>query len=265
MNITLETLAAIFRVGGHLVRLDGEIKREEVAPITDFFNTFEGMDEETMQAIVDHANNEMTDGRALDLITAMEPEDKQQIADLFAKIVCADGVVTDEEKEIYQKICSICGLPAPGDSSSAEEQQEEETVIIPAFLLVKSNGHTSIKQSENEDWNSLSKDIASWIDADRVEVVRFTKPLNALTEKLNLNGRHLVFLVDRNFLMRSDLGDNMPGTILYGSGYEILGDIVFALETDDDYQIEGIFTQSLLVEVGTEINNAVGDLLIMDK
>ena len=124
MNVTLETLAAIFRVGGHLVRLDGEIKREEVAPITDFFNTFEGMDEETMQAIVDHANNEMTDGRALDLITAMEPEDKQQIADLFAKIVCADGVVTDEEKEIYQKICSICGLPAPGDSSSAEEHQE---------------------------------------------------------------------------------------------------------------------------------------------
>lgn len=263
MNVTLETLSAVFRIAKHLANLDGELKQEEVKPVHEFFQTFDGMNDDLLRKIVGYANSEMTDERALQLITEMEEEDKQQIADLFATIVAADDVITDTEREIYRKLSSICGLPLPEIGSPLDEPDEEDE-IIPAFMVIKSNGHTRVEQSNNEDWSALGDELASWIGADRVEIVRFTQPLNALTEKLSLNERHLVFMVDRNGAAKEDIGDNMPGTILYGSGYEIMGDIIIAIETDKGYEIEGIMSRSLLGEVMDAVDEAVDHLLIFD-
>ena len=142
-----------------------------------------------------------------------------------------------------------------------DEAPAGEPEVIPAFILVKYNGLTSLRQSEKLRWADLRTDIASWLEADRVEIVRYTQCLNDLTRQLNLNGRHLVLLVDRNGSLCEESGDNMPATILYGGGYPLYGHALIGLETDDDYTIEGIRTQSLINEVFAAVDQAVGGLL----
>ena len=92
-------------------------------------------------------------------------------------------------------------------------------------------------------------------------MVRFTPALNAISEQLRLNGRHLVFMVARNGYGDKTVGDNMTATLLYGGGYPIYGNIVFALETDKGYEIEGFRTKSLLNETFETVNRAVDGLL----
>ena len=126
--------------------------------------------------------------------------------------------------------------------------------------MVNFDGTTVLQQSENEDWDTLGKELSEWIGANgRVEVVRYTSALNALSEQLQLNKRHLVFMVARNGYV-DEVGDNMPATLLYGGG-PIYGNVVFALETDKGYEIEGITSKSLLTEVFEAVNNAVDGLL----
>ena len=57
------------------------------------------------------------------------------------------------------------------------------------------------------------------------------------------------------------VGDNMPATILYGAGVPLYGNIVFALETDEDYEIEGFRTLGLFNEAMRAINEAVDGLI----
>ena len=68
-------------------------------------------------------------------------------------------------------------------------------------------------------------------------------------------------MVARNGYGDKTVGDNMTATILYGGGYPIYGNIVFALETDKGYEIEGFCTKSLLSETFEAINEAVDGLL----
>lgn len=137
--------------------------------------------------------------------------------------------------------------------------EEVKDAIVPAFLVVGYNGVGSMQQSENEDWSTLGAELASWIHARRVEVVRFTPALNALSEKLDLFGRHLVFMIARG-QADANVGDNAPASILYGDG-PLYGDIVFALETDEDYEIEGFRTFSLFTRAMQVINEAVDGLI----
>ena len=83
---------------------------------------------------------------------------------------------------------------------------------------------------------------------------------NDISEQLHLRGRHLVFMVARNGYVNA-VGDNMPATLLYGGGYPIMGNIVFALETDKGYEIEGITSRNLIAEILGAIDTAVGGLL----
>ena len=265
MNATAETLAAVYRVAKHLIFADDTPKDEEIQPLYDFFQTFPAVDQELLNKII-AAGEEMDDTRALILIKGLDDDGKQQMANLFAKIICADNELTDKEKELFFKVKDLCELPDPVDESSeeepaGEEPAEEEEEIIPAFMVANFYGIVSIHQSEHEDWNTLGDELASWIGCDRVEVVRFTPALNALTEKLRLNERHLVFMVARNGYGDKTVGDNMTATLLYGGGYPIYGNIVFALETDQGYEIEGFRTKSLLNETFEKVNNAVDGLL----
>lgn len=270
MKVTLETLAAIYRLAYHLTNADGQLKDEEIQTMVNFFATF-GLDQETFKQMVEHGDNNMGDREAISLVAQLDAESKQKVANLFAKIVCSDQELTEDEKSMYFQISDYCGLPDPQTEDEDEsnrapeppappaEEPEEDDEIVPAYLVASYRGIASVRQCEHEEWSQLGPEVASWINARTVEVVRFTPRLNDLSKKLNLNERHLVFMLPRS--SDATLGDNMTGTILYGTGYEIMGDIVFALETDKGYEIEGFRTKSLLNEVFQIVNEAVGGLL----
>ena len=275
MTVTFETLAAIYRLAYHLSNVDGKVQQDEIETMVDFYQKF-NIDMDTFKKIVNYGE-QMGDREALSLVAEMDDEGKQVVSNLFAKVVCSDQELTEEEKSMYFQITDFCGLPDPQDEDEEDEdedlddapeppaaptQEDEDDAIVPAFIVASYRGIASVRQTENEDWSALGPEIASWIHADSVDFVHFSAKLNEISKRLRLNGRHLIFMVPK----RSDatLGDNMTGTILYGTGYEIMGDIVFALETDKGYEVEGIRSKSLLNEVFNEVNAAVGGLLSVE-
>jgi len=261
MTVNLDNLAAIFNLAKELSTSDGEVKEEELRILWDFFQTFGEMNSSVLGFIMS-TGDKMSFEEACSNIAGLDDGAKQQISNLFAKIVCADGDLTEDERDLYCQIGELCGLPGPETAGETEEAPED--AIIPAFILVNYYGIATIKQSEHEDWNTLGDEIASWMGCDRVEVVRYTPALNAISEKLNLNARHIVFMVARNGYGDKTVGDNMPGTLLYGGGYPIYGNIVIALETDNGYEIEGFITQHILNMAFEEVNKAVDGLIRME-
>ncbi len=277
MTVTFETLSAIYRIAKYFIYADGDMTDEEVKPLFDFFQTFPDIDKEKLDFIM-KSGDEMADSRAVELISGLDADGKQQMSNLFAKIICTDGQLTDDEKRLFFRVRDLCDLPDPESEDSEDEEEsgqapapaaapaaEEDDTIMPAFIVVTYQGFCTFEQSPNRDWGTLGGELADWIGADGVEVVRYTPALNALSEKLRLNQRHLVFMVARNGYGDKTVGDNMPATILYGRGYPLYGNIVFALETDQGYEIEGIVTKKLLVETATAINEAVDGLLRMKE
>lgn len=261
MTVDLDNLAAIYHLAKGLTAADGEVKDEEIKPLWEFFQTFGEMSSGVMHFIISNGDK-MSFEQACTNIAGLDEGAKQQISNLFAKIVCADGDLTEDERDLYCQIGELCGLPGPETAEETEEAPED--AIIPAFILVNYYGIATIKQSEHEDWNTLGDEIASWMGCDRVEVVRYTPALNAISEKLNLNARHIVFMVARNGYGDKTVGDNMPATLLYGGGYPLVGNIVIALETDNGYEIEGFITQHILDMAFEEVNKAVDGLIRME-
>lgn len=267
MNATGETLAAIYKIANVFIYVDGDMSREEVEPLFEFFETFPSVDDKMLDLIIEAADK-MEVRRAIELINNLDADGKQQMSDLFASIICKDGVLTEDEKKLFSYVQDVCGLPDPSfvkkeeEPSKPEPEQDEDDQIVPAFIIANFHGIASVRQSQNEDWNTLSGELSSWIGTDGgVQIVRFTPALNRLSEKLRLNERHLVFMVARNGYGNKTVGDNMTATILYGGGYPIYGNIAFALETDKGYEIEGFCTKSLLNETFAAINEAVDGLL----
>lgn len=261
MTVNLDNLAAIFNLAKELSTSDGEIKEEELSILWDFFQTFGEMNSSVLGFIMS-TGDKMSFEEACSNIEGLDDGAKQQISNLFAKIVCADGELTEDEEDLYSEIVERCGLPGPKTAEETEEAPED--AIIPAFILVNYYGIATIKQSEHEDWNTLGDEIASWMGCDRVEVVRYTPALNAVSNNLGLKGQHIVFMVARNGYGDKTVGDNMPGTLLYGGGYPIYGNIVIALETDNGYEIEGFITQHILDMAFEEVNKAVDGLIRME-
>ena len=261
MTVDLDNLAAIYHLAKKLIATDGEVKEEELRILWDFFHTFGEMNSSVLGFIMS-TGNKMSFEEACSNIAGLDEGAKQQISNLFAKIVCADGDLTEDERDLYCQIGELCGLPGPETAEETEEKEEApEDAIIPAFILVNYYGIATIKQSEHKDWNTLGDEIASWMGCDRVEVVRYTPALNAVSNNLGLKGQHIVFMVARNGYGDKTVGDNMPGTLLYGGGYPIYGNIVSALETDNGYKIKGFPTQRLFNNAFAAVNEAVDGLI----
>ena len=258
MTVTIRTLAAIWRISKYLMHADGSVTDDEIKPVYDFFKTFGEMNDEILIQIMREAED-LSNEETIRLVGALDEAAKQQISDLFASIVLADGEVHEKERELYQTINEACGLPDP---QSDEEEATDDDAIEPAFFIVKDNGHVELRQSENEDWNTLGAELASWVGARRVEVVRFTEPLNAITEKLGLVNHHLIFMIGVGG--NRDAGDNAPATILYGGGNPFYGDIIIALESNNEYEIEGFRFKNLATHAIHFVNLAVDELLIYD-
>ena len=260
MKVTIELLAAIYKIGSCIVTADGQIKREAVSPLTDFYYSINGFNDDAMQMVVDCANNQMSIEQAVELVANMDVDAKQKVVNVYADIVRADGDITENEITMFNGAIKLCGLPQP----TTPLVDDPDDVIAPTFIIAQTNGFARPFQSEAEDWQQLDADLGEQIGAERLEVVRYTAPLNELSKRVGLVGCHLVFLVDRNGYAKEDIGDNMTGTILYGSGAEIRGDIIFALETDKGYELKGVESMVLLDNIYYAVNDAVGNLLRLE-
>lgn len=260
LNLSYEDLASVICLSLHLANADGDIADVEseaiVKAILDQYN-FSGQEELLKQYLQDGMRMDVK--TALEHIAAFGPEEKQYTSNFFVKTICADNEITDREKDLYFQIMDICGLPDHNLGDPEEQTEEAEEEIIPAYIVASFRGVASLRQSANTEWSLLGREIEAWMGCDGVEVVRYTQALNYLSEQLRLNGRHLVFFVGKR--QNNEVGDNMTATILYGGGYELFGNIVFALETDRGYEIEGFRTKKLLNEAFAAINAAVDGLL----
>ena len=262
MKVTIETLAAIYNVGMAIVMADGELKPEYVAPLEKFYGGINGFTNEAMMKVVDCANNNknLTMERSVELVKSLDVDVKKRLVNIYADIVRADEQISEKKMVMFNGVRNLCGLPAP----ATPLVDNSDDVIAPTFIAAKTNGLAYPFQSAAESWQELDADIAEHIGAERTEIVRFTAPLNTLSKQLGLVDCHLVFLVDREGYKKDGLGDNMTGTLLYGSGHEILGNIVFALESDNGYKLMGFTSAALIENAYIEINATVGNLLRLE-
>ena len=262
MKVTIETLAAIYNVGMAIVMADGELKPEYVAPLEKFYGGINGFTNEAMMKVVDCANNNknLTMERSVELVKSLDVDVKKRLVNIYADIVRADEQISDKKMVMFNGVRNLCGLPAP----ATPLVDNSDDVIAPTFIAAKTNGLAYPFQSAAESWQELDADIAEHIGAERTEIVRFTAPLNTLSKQLGLVDCLLVFLVDREGYKKDGLGDNMTGTLLYGSGHEILGNIVFALESDNGYKLMGFTSAALIENAYIEINATVGNLLRLE-
>lgn len=262
MRVTIETLAAIFNLASAIANAHALATAEKSKPVSNFLYGIKGFDDNAMRTVIDCANNNpnLTPERCIEIVSALDADAKQKVVDVLAEIVRAGGEIIAEEMQMYVGIVDLCKLPQP---TVPFEQDESDVLDEPAFLIARTNGLVQPYLTAADD-DELDAELAMQIKAERTEVVRYTAPLNALSKQIGLSGCHLVFLVDRNGYAKEDIGDNMTGTILYGSGQPILGDIVFALETDSGYHIKGVDSVKLLTYIYNSINNAVGDLLRLE-
>ena len=262
MRVTIETLAAIFNLGSAIANAHALATAEKSKPVSNFLYGIKGFDDNAMRTVIDCANNNhnLTPERCIELVSALDADAKQKVVDVLAEIVRAGGEIVPEEMQMYVGIVDLCKLPQP---TVPFEQDVVDALYEPAYLIARTNGLV-VPYMTASVGAQLDAELAEKIKAERTEVVRYTAALNALTKQIGLSGCHLVFLVDRNGYAKEDIGDNMTGTILYGSGQPILGDIVFALETDSGYNIKGVDSVKLLTDIYNSINNAVGDLLRLE-
>ena len=262
MKVTIETLAAIYNVAMAIAWADGDLKPESVVPLEKFYGGINGFTNEAMQKVLDCVkNNEnLTMERSVELVKSLDVDVKLKLVNIYADIVRADEQISDKKMVLFNGVRNLCGLPAP----ATPLVDNPDDVIAPTFIAAKTNGLAYPFQSKAESWQELDADIAEHIGAERTEIVRFTAPLNTLSKQLGLVDCHLVFLVDREGYKKDGLGDNMTGTLLYGSGHEILGNIVFALESDSGYKLMGFTSAALIENAYIEINAAVGNLLRLE-
>ena len=266
MQTTIDTLAAICKLAIAFCTTDGEGSDLETDTIYDFLSGFEGVTPEIAGQVIRQAS-EMEAREAFVRTICLAEEDKERVSNFFADIICADAQLTPEEEEYYHKVCITCGLPdileeriIRDESPEAAPAEVEDTEIYPSFVVIDFRGNATYRWVEQEDWDTLHDEMCTWIQANQIEVVRYTKPLNALSKQLELVGKHLVFLTSRNGFTVT-VGDNMTATLLYGGDYELFGNIIIALETDDGYEIEGFKMQSHLDKAFLAVDEAVGGLL----
>lgn len=264
MRLPIPVLAAIYKLSMTMSYADDTLKNEEVKPLMDFLTSLDNYSNFLMHEVSVYANERMDAKQAILAVQKLDTETKQIVSNLLCSIAQSDREVTTEEVEMLRDIIVACELPLPTNIDPNQTVNDDNDTITPTFIIAQSNGLARPVQIKGEDWRVIDETLSAEIGASRTEVVRFTAPLNALSHRVCPSGYHLVFLVDRNGYSRSDIGDNMTGTLLYGSGHTIMGDIVFALETDSGYNLEGIKSAKLLNTIYATVNEAVGGLLRLE-
>lgn len=120
-------------------------------------------------------------------------------------------------------------------AESADDAEDDDQFGV---LAVYPQGFYYAMDVELSDDGTLDlEELATKTGANRFDIVHFSPLLNRLSKVVPFaDSFHIAMLVDRDSYAK-ELPDNMPATIIYGQGSEILGPVIFVLEHNDDYGI----------------------------
>ena len=137
---------------------------------------------------------------------------------------------------------------------------EAKTQVSPSVIIIQPSGVASVVEA---DVFCMSyREMSQLIDAEGLDAVHFSEPLNRITKACKFKDYQLAMYTDREGYAK-DLPDNAIGTILYGRGYEIRGAVIIALE-DNKYDTHSFHFKEDLESVLSEISIITGNLLRMD-
>ena len=134
---------------------------------------------------------------------------------------------------------------------------DEKTQVSPSVIVIKPSGIASIVEA---DVFAMSyREMCQLIDAEGLDAVHFSQSLNKINKNCAFRDYNVAMYADRNGYA-NDLPDNAIGTMLYGTGAEIRGAVIIALE-DNKYDTHPFHFQEDLDNVLNEISNLTGGLL----
>ena len=134
---------------------------------------------------------------------------------------------------------------------------EAKTQVSPSVIIIQPSGAASVVEA---DVFAMSyREMRLLIDAEGLDAVHFSGPLNQITKVCRFSGYQLVMYVDRDGSAK-DLPDNPIATLLYGTGTEIRGAVIIVLE-DNRYDTHSFHFKEDIDNVITEISKLAGDLL----
>lgn len=137
---------------------------------------------------------------------------------------------------------------------------EAKTQISPSVIIIQPSGVASIVEA---DVFAMSyREMRQLIDAEGLDAVHFSGPLNQITKGCRFRGYQVAMYADRDGYAK-DLPDNAIGTMLYGTGAEIRGAVIIALE-DNKYDTHSFHFKEDLESVLSKISTITGNLLRMD-
>ena len=137
---------------------------------------------------------------------------------------------------------------------------EAKTQVSPSVIIIQPSGVASVVEA---DVFCMSyREMSQLIDAEGLDAVHFSKPLNQITKACAFRGYQIAMYADRNGYAK-DLPDNAIGTMLYGTGAEMRGAVIIALE-DNKYDTHSFHFKEDLESVFSKISTITGNLLRMD-
>ena len=132
-----------------------------------------------------------------------------------------------------------------------------KTQVSPSVIIIQSSGVASVVEA---DVFCMSyREMSQLIDAEELDAVHSSEPLNQITKTCKFKGYQLAMYADRNGYAK-DLADNAIGTILYGHGSEIRGAVIIVLE-DDKYDTHSFHFKEDLDNVLDAISDLTGGLV----
>ena len=134
---------------------------------------------------------------------------------------------------------------------------EAKTQVSPSVIIIQPSGVASVVEA---DVFAMSyREMRLLIDAEGLDAVHFSEPLDHITKVCRFSGYRLAMYVDRDGCAK-DLPDNAIGTLLYGTGAEIRGAVIIVLE-DNRYDTHSFHFKEDIDNVMAEISELAGDLL----
>ena len=137
---------------------------------------------------------------------------------------------------------------------------QAKTQVSPSVIVIQPSGVASVVEA---DVFCMSyREMSQLIDAEGLDAVHFSEPLSQIAKACAFRGYQIAMYVDRNGCAK-DLTENAIGTMLYGTGAEIRGSVIIALE-DNKYDTHSFHFMEDLESVLSEISIITGNLLIME-
>lgn len=137
------------------------------------------------------------------------------------------------------------------------EHPDPKTQVPPSAIIIQPSGVASIVEA---DVFSMSyREMCQLVDAEGLDAVHFSGPLNRITKACGFSGYTIAMYVDRDGFSK-DLADNAVGTMLYGTGAEIRGAVIIVLE-DNKYDTHSFHFSEDIENVLSEISKISGGLL----